>query len=137
MPDRGIAAGTHTDLAGDHLTGVQANPNLQRHTIPGKHVGGQTTRLRLDLQCGDARPQRVVFEGKWGPKQRHQPIAGELVDRTLVSLNNCGRPVEQLMHDLAQPLGIQYGRQLHRTHHVREKDGDLLTLPYRAARTDS
>ena len=72
-----------------------------------------------------------------GTKDRHQAIAGELVDSTLVSLNNCGRPVEQCCMISRSRSGSSIAAKLHRTHHVREKDGDLLTLPYRAARIDS
>jgi hypothetical protein len=136
MSDGGIAAGADANLAGDHLTGVHTDPNLQIYAVSPQYVGGQTTCDRLNLQGADARPQSVIFERHWSAEQRHQPIASEFVDRALVSLNNCRRPVEQLMHDLAQPLWIQCGRQLHRTHHVREKDGDLLTFRCRAAQTD-
>src|SRR6516165_1624007 len=41
--------------------------------------------------------------------------------------------IEQLVHDLPQPLRLQYGGQFHRTNHVGEQDGDLLVLRCLAA----
>ena len=56
-----------------HVTRVQADPNLQRHAVSGKHFSGQASRLRLDLQCGDACPQRVVFQANGAPNTAINP----------------------------------------------------------------
>ena len=136
MPDGGVPAWPETDLACDHLTGVHADPNLQIDVVAPHHVGRQATGQRLDLQCGDARPKSVIFECHGRTEQRHQPVAGELVDRPLVSLDDGRRPVEQLVHDFAQPLGVQGGRQRHRPDDVGEEDGDLLAFGHRATRSD-
>jgi hypothetical protein len=90
----------------------------------------------LDLQSGDAGAQRVVLECHRGAEQSHQPVAGELVDGAAVTLHHGRGTVEQLVHDLLEPLGIQRGRQLHRTHHIGEQDGDLLAFADRSIRSD-
>jgi len=90
----------------------------------------------LDLQSGDAGAQRVVLECHRGAEQSHQPVASELVDGAAVTLHHGRGTVEQLVHDLLQPLGIQRGRQLHRTHHVGEQHGDLFMFTDGSTRSD-
>ena len=58
------------------------------------HIIGDTTGYRLDLQGANACPQRMIFEGDRRSKHRHQAITGEFIERALIPLNDCGRPVE-------------------------------------------
>ena len=58
----------------------------------------------------------------------HDAVAGELVHRAAVALHHRGRTVDQLGHDLAQPLRTDRRGDVHRVHHVGEQDRDLLVL---------
>ena len=84
--------------------------------------------LLLDGQCRQTRTKRVVFQRDRRTEQHHDAVAGELVDGTAETLHDFGRAIEQFGHDLAQPLGPQRRRQIHRMHHVRKQHGDLLVL---------
>ena len=136
MPDDGVAAGTATNLSGDDFARVQTNPEKQFHVVSQSHFAGQLSGDRLDFQCGKTCAQRVILERDRGAEHCHQTVAGELVDRPLVPLNHRGRPVEDSTYDFAPSLGVQCGGQLHRSHDVREQDGDLLSLAGDSARTD-
>ena len=94
MSDDRITGGADSDLAGHHLAGVHADPNLQFHAVFQTHIVGETTGYRLDLQGANACPQCMIFEGDRRSKHRHQAITGEFIERALISLNDCGRPVE-------------------------------------------
>ena len=55
-------------------------------------------------------------------------VAGELVHRAAVPLHHHRRTVDQLGHDLAQPLRTDRRRDVHRMHHIGEQHRHLLVL---------
>jgi hypothetical protein len=69
-----------------------------------------------------------VVQRELGTEDGHDAIAGELVQRAAVAVDDRCCPVEQPGHDLAQPLGTDSLRDVHRMDHVGEQDGHLLVL---------
>ena len=126
--DRGVPGSTRADLPGDHLPGVQPDPQLKIHTVPLADLLGQITDGSVDVQGGPARPQGVVLQGERGTEDGHDPVAGELVQRAAVAAHHRRCPVEQPGHDLPQPLGPDRLRDVHRMHDVGEQHRHLLVL---------
>ena len=93
-----------TDVSGNHLARVQADPKSQLNLITAGYLGGQILGLLLNAQCGQTTPQRVVLERDRCPEQRHDSVAGELVDGTAVPPHNGCRALKDRRHDLAKSL---------------------------------
>src|SRR2546426_10342904 len=75
----------------------------------------------------------VVLVGDRGAEERHDAVAGVLVDGPLVSVNAARKDPEQAIEQAMPFLGIDALRELHRAHDVGEEDGDQLALaPERA-----
>ncbi len=128
LTDRRVTHWARTGLTGNHLTRIQANPQLQHDTVTALNLGGQALCLLLDIQRGQARAESVILQRDRRPEQRHDPIAGELIDRAAVALHDDRCAVHQLGHDLAQPLRTHRRRDPHRPHHIGEQHSDLLVL---------
>ena len=92
------------------LTGVQSHTRPEVQTVALLDVDGKPLRLLLN------------------PQHRHDAVAGETADRAAVPLNHHCRTVDQIGHDLAQPLRAHRRCDVHRMHYVGEEDRDLLVL---------
>jgi hypothetical protein len=79
LTDRGVTAWARTDLTGDHLPGVQPDPQSQIHTIETGHLLRQVDDGGVDVQGGPAGPNGVVLQRHRRPEQCHDAVAGELV----------------------------------------------------------
>ena len=62
-------------------------------------------------------------------EERHDAVAGELVDEAFEALYAFGEDREEAGHNARERFGVEALRQLHRTLHIGEEDGDLLALP--------
>ena len=128
LTDGGVTEWAGTDFTGDHLARVQAHPQLQLHTVPLSDVDGKPLRLLLYAQRRQAGAESVILQRGWRAEHRHDAVAGETADRAAVPLNHHCRTVDQIGHDLAQPLRTDRRRDVHRMHHIGEQDRDLLVL---------
>jgi hypothetical protein len=70
----------------------------------------------------------VILQRRRGAEQGHHSVAREIDGATAVVAHDRRRPHHQFGHDLAEPLGIQYGRDVHRADHVGEQHRHLLVL---------
>lgn len=128
LTNRGVTQRARSDFARHDLPGIEAHPKLQHDTVAPIDLAGKALGLILNAQCGQTRPQRVVLQSGRGTEYRHDPVTGELVDRAAISLHHHRRAVDQLGHDLAQPLGTERRRDVHRMHHVGKQHRHLLVL---------
>ncbi len=128
LADRGVTERPRTDLTRDHLTGVQAHAQPQVHTVSHLDIDGKPLGLLLNAQRGHASSNSVVLQCHRRPEDRHDAVAGELVHRAAIPLNHHCRTVDQIGHDLSQPLRPDRYRDLHRTNNVGEQDRHLLVL---------
>jgi hypothetical protein len=128
LTDRGVTHCTRGDLTGDDLPRIEADPQAERRSVSALDLRRQLHSLLLDSQCGETRPYRVILQRDRRAEHRHDPVAGELVDRAAEVLHHRGRAANHLSHDFAQPLGTDRRRDVHRVHHVGEQHGHLLVL---------
>ena len=85
---------------------------------------------RLHIEGGVARPHRMVLVSQRRPEQRHDPVAHDLVHRTLVPVDGFHHPFEDWIDQLARFLGVSIGEQLHRALQVGEQHRHLLALAF-------
>ena len=96
-------------------------------------VLGVAAKLVPQVQGRVAGPPGVIFVRDRCAKQRHDPVAGVLVDRALEAVNAVGEDLEEAIHDPVPLLGIDLLGEIHRALHVGEEDGDLLALAFERA----
>src|SRR4030095_4747923 len=117
----------------DDLAGVQAHPHRELEPALAPHAFGERAELARQIQGGRTGALRVVLVGNRGAEERHDSVAGVLVDGSLVSVNAARKDPEQAIEQAMPFLRIDALRELHRAHDVGEEDGDQLALaPERA-----
>jgi hypothetical protein len=79
------------DRAHDDLAGVEAGPHREAHAVRAFDVRREASELALEVHRGVAGAARVVLVGDRRAEQRHDPVAGELVDRALVAVDAVAR----------------------------------------------
>jgi hypothetical protein len=63
----------------------------------------------------------MIFQRGWRPEHRQDSVAGELVDRSAITLHHFSRTIDQLGHDLAQPLSPHGRGNIHRMNYIGEQ----------------
>jgi hypothetical protein len=128
LTNRGVTERPRTDFPGDHLTGVQSNPQQQVDAVAVLDVGGKPVRLLLNCHRRQTRSNSVVLHCYRCAEHRHDPVTGELVHRAAIPLDHRRAALNQFGHDLAQPLGTDGRCNVHRMNNIGEQDGYLLVL---------
>ncbi len=75
----------------------------------------------------------MIFVGDRRPEDRHDSIAGELVDRPLETVHPVGEDLEEAVHDPIPLFWIDLLAELHRPLHVGEQHRHLLALALESA----
>src|SRR5438874_10673681 len=134
VPLRGVVhAQVVADPPHDDLAGVQSNPHRELEPALAPHVFGERAELARQIQGGRTGALGVILVGDRRAEERHDAVAGVLVDGPLVSVNAARKDPEQAIEQAMPFLGIDALRELHRAHDVGEEDGDQLALaPERA-----
>jgi hypothetical protein len=94
------------DLPYDHLTRIQTHAHGEVQTVITPELLGVAPQLLLKLQRRVAGTLRAIFVRNRGAKERHDPVAGVLVDRPLEAVNAVGKDVEKTVEDAVPLLGI-------------------------------
>ncbi len=128
LADGGVSQRPRTDRAGDHLAGIEAYPHPQVQMVEVSDFAGEPLRRFLQAQGRHTGPNRVVLQRYGRAEHGHDAVAGELVHGAAVTLHHRHRAINQLGHDLAQPLGTHRRGDVHRMHHVGEQNSHLLVL---------
>ena len=136
LADRRVGACTRTDFPRDDFPRVQTDPKQQFDSVAIRDVERELLRLHLKVHSGEAGPKGMVLQRNWGSEHRHDAVTGELVDCACVPLHHGSCVLDQLRHDLAQPLGTHRGGDVHRMHHVGEQHRHLLVLGRSLLATD-
>jgi hypothetical protein len=116
------------DGADDHVAGVRADSDVQRHARGSVYLLGVPFHRFLHPQRGVTRPYGVILVGERGTEERHDPVAHHLIDRALVAVDRLHHSLEHRIEELARLLGVAVGEQLHGALEVGEEDRDLLAL---------
>src|ERR1700752_5119614 len=82
----------------------------------------------MDVRCRLARAIGVVLERDRRAESGHDPVAGDLIDRAAISLDDLRGTIDQVGHDLAESLGSESRRDVHRMDHIGEQHRHLLVL---------
>ena len=120
-----IANGAH-----HHLAAVEAHAHLHQQPLGAPHLLGIALHGLLHGQGGIAGPHRMVFMGQRRPKQRHDAIAHDLVDRALVAVHGRHHVFQDRIEELPGLLGVALGQQFHGAFEVGKQHGDLLALAF-------
>ena len=75
----------------------------------------------------------MIFMGERRPKQGHDAIPHDLIDRPLVAMHGLHHACEDGIEDGPGLLRVAVGQQLHGAFKVSEEDGDLLALAFQGA----
>jgi hypothetical protein len=73
----------------------------------------------------------LVRDGR--TEERHDAVAGVLVDGPLKAMHSFREDREETVHDLVPLFGIYLLGQIHRALHVGEEHGHLLALAFEGA----
>ena len=113
---------------------LSSDPDVEAETLgPPQLVGVPADRIG-QVQGRVAGPPGVVLVGDGGPEERHDAVAGELVDRPLEAVDTVGEDPHEPVHHREPVLGVEVLLEFHRPLHVGEEDRDLLVFPSREAR---
>ena len=88
LTDGGVTERPRTDFTGDHLTGIEADPQLQFDTVALLDLSGKPLRLLLNAQRRQAGANSVILQRHRRAEHRHDPVAGELVHRAAIALHH-------------------------------------------------
>ncbi len=129
VADRGVfEAQVLADRADDHLARVDPHAHREAEPLVAADLGGVRGELALQRQRRPAGPLGVILVGERSAEQRHDAVAGELVDGALEAVDAVAQDREEALHD--RPPGLRVGLlgELHRADHVGEQHGHLLAL---------
>ncbi len=82
----------------------------------------------LDHQRGVTGAHGMILVGQWRAEDRHDAVAQQPVDRTLIVMDGFNHLLEHGVEDRLRALGIAAVDQLQRTGDVGEQHADLLSL---------
>ena len=88
----------------------------------------------MDGERGKHRLPGMVLAGDGSAEQGHEPVAEELVDRSLVAVHLLERDAEEAVEEIVEALGPQALRERGRMHDVAEEHAHLLALALHGAR---
>ena len=92
---------------------------------------GVRAKLLLQMQGRVAGALGVILVRDRRAEQRHDAVAGVLVDGALEAVHALGEDREEAIHDLVPLLRVELLGELHRALHVGEEHGHLLALAFR------
>src|SRR3989441_4442855 len=121
------------DSADDDLAGVEAHPHREIEPALAPHVFGERPEVARQLERGGAGALGVILVGDRGAEERHDAVAGVLVDGPLVAVDTVREDPEEAIEEAMPFLGIDALGELHRAREIGEEDGDRLALAFEGA----
>jgi hypothetical protein len=118
------------DLSDHHVTGVEAHPHREADSFLEAKLVRVAAKILLEGERGVTGSLRMILVCDRCTEQRHDPVAGILVDGTFEAVDSIGQDREEAIHDLVPFLGIDLLGEVHRPLHVGEQDRHLLALPF-------
>ena len=118
------------DLADDHFARVQPEAEGEVDARGDAQLIGILAEAIAQMERRVTGALGVILVRDRRAEQRHDPVAGELVDEALEALDPIREDLEEAVHDLRPRFRVELLRQLHRAFHVGEQHGDLLALAF-------
>ncbi len=75
-------------------------------------------------------PLGVVLVGHGRTKQRHDPVAGKLVDGAFILVDLIHQDLKAPVHDLVDLLGVQLLGECRIIRHIGKQDGHPFSFPF-------
>src|SRR5882672_6029942 len=116
------------DSPDDDLARVEAHAHREIEPALAPHVFGERPEVARQLERGRAGALGVVLVGDRRAEERHDAVAGVLVDGPLVAVDAIREDPEEAIEEAMPLLGIDAFGELHRARDVGEEDGDGLAL---------
>jgi hypothetical protein len=110
LPHRRVV---HVQIIADcayHLAGVQPDPDLHIEPLTLTQLLGIAADGVLHAQGGIAGAHGVIFMGQRRPKQGHDAIAHNLIDRAFVAVHGVHHPRQDWVEELTGFLGVAVGQ---------------------------
>jgi hypothetical protein len=120
------------DLTHDDFPGVEADAHREADGPFEPQLVRVKAKLLLKMECRVTGPSRMILVGDRRAEQRHDSVAGELIDGALEPMDAFAEDREEAIHDPVPFLGINL-LELHRALHVSEDDRHLLALALEGA----
>ena len=129
MPLRGVVhPEVVTDSPDDDLARIETHPHSDIESGLAPHVRGERPQLARHLERRRAGALGVILVGDRCPEERHDAVAGVLVDGSLVAVDAVSEDPEEAIEETMPFLGIDALGELHGLCDVGEEDGDRLAL---------
>ena len=116
------------DAADHHLAGVESHAHRQGRPVAPCQLGGERGQLVAQRQRRVTGALGVVLEPQRRAEQRHDAIAGVLVDGPLEAVHALGEEVEEAIEQAMPGLGAEPLGEQHRVLDVGEQHRHLLAL---------
>ena len=134
---RVVAPQVATDAPDHDLAGVEAGPRHEVEATLAVELAAIRSEPVAERECREARAVGVVLVGGRRAEQRHDAVAGELVERAPEAVHGLAGDGEEALHDVVPVLGVHLRREADGALHVHEQHRDLLALAFaRAARRE-
>jgi hypothetical protein len=117
------------DRPDDDLAGVDPDADGEVDAL-GAHLGRQLGDTVDHRQRGAAGALGVILACDGRAEQRHDAVAGELVDRAVGVVDGVGEHLEEAVHQLAPGLRVELLCEVHRSLDIGEQHGDLFALAF-------
>jgi hypothetical protein len=116
------------DRPNDHLSRVEAHADANRDAVLPAHALRVLLYRLLHPERRVAGADGVILMGNGCAEERHDAVAHNLVDGSLVAVDRLHHAFQHGIQQLACLLRIAIGEQLHRPLQVGEQDGHLFSL---------
>jgi hypothetical protein len=116
------------DLSDHDLAGVEPHAHGEAQAAGAAELARVARELLGQGQRGMAGALRMVLVGDRRAEQRHDAVAGELVDRALEAMDAVRQDREEPIHDAVPFFGVDALGEIHRALYVGEQHRDLLSF---------
>ena len=124
----------HVEVAADgpydHLAAIQPDPDMDGYTASTLDLHRILFDRRLHGQGRIAGPDGRIFMGDRRAKQRHNPIAHDLIHRALIAMHRRHHAFRHRVEDLAGLFGVTVGQQFHRAFKIGKQHRHLLAFAF-------
>jgi hypothetical protein len=121
------------DRSHDDFTRIESHAYGEAESPCTFQLRGVSAKFVPQMQGRVAGTPGVILVGDGRPEDRHDPIAGELIDRPLETVHAVGEDLEEAVHDPIPLFWIDLLAELHRALHVSEEHRHLLPLAFEGA----
>ena len=122
-----------SDRADDHLPRIEPYADREVETLGAAELAPVAPERFAEMQRRMACALRMILVRDRRAEERHDPIAGELVDGALEAVDALREDAEEAVEDAMPCLWIDLFGQIHRALHVGEQDRHLLPLAMECA----